>query len=154
VSIATERVVAVVAAVVVAAVAALLLAPGGRFRAHADPQSEPLPQPSEGRCPKQQMQPLPGDAVARAALAAVDQAPAVYRGTKLGGMRVTEAILATLDDAGRGGYARTACGRKAQNRTVVVSLEFPAMRPSASLSQGVVLVARFSGQYRVWAQLH
>jgi hypothetical protein len=97
---------------------------------------------------------LSGDAVARAALAALDQAPAVYRGTKLGGMRVTEAILATLDDAGRGGYARTACGRQAQNRTVVVSLEFPAMRPSASLSQGVVLVARFSGQYRVWAQLH
>jgi hypothetical protein len=148
------RVLAVVATVVVAGVAALLLAPGGRFRAHADALSQPLPQPSEGGCPKQQMQRLPSDAVARAADAALDQAPAVYRGTKLGGMRVTEAILATLDDAGRGGYARTACGRRAQQRTVVVSLEFPAMRPSASLSQGVVLVARFSGQYRVWAQLH
>jgi hypothetical protein len=100
------------------------------------------------------MQRLPGDAVARATLAALDQAPAVYRGTKLEGMRATEAILARLDDPGRGGYARVTCGRRVQSRTVVVYLEFPAMRPSASLSQGVVLVSRFAGEYRVWAQLH
>jgi hypothetical protein len=69
-------------------------------------------------------------------------------------MRVTRALLATQDDPGRGGYARVKCGRRAQVRTVVVDLDFPAMRPSASLSQGVVLVSRFSGAYRVWAQLH
>ncbi|MGH2949336.1 MAG: hypothetical protein ACRDPC_24290 [Solirubrobacteraceae bacterium] len=69
-------------------------------------------------------------------------------------MRATEAILARLDDTGRGGYARVNFGRRARNRTVVVRLEFPAMRPSASLSQGVVLVSRFDGEYRVWAQLH
>jgi hypothetical protein len=123
-------------------------------RAQASPTSQPLPEPSQGRCPKLHMQRLPGDAVARAALAALDQAPVVYRGTNLEGIRVTEAILARLDDPGRGGYARVKCGRRVQSRTVVVYLEFPAMLPSASLSQGVVLVSRFAGEYRVWAQLH
>jgi hypothetical protein len=100
------------------------------------------------------MQSLPGDAIARAALAALDEAPALYRGIKLEGMRATKSILARDDDPGRGGYARVKCGRRAQTRTVVVELEFPAMRPSASLSQGVVLVSRFAGEYRVWALLH
>jgi hypothetical protein len=100
------------------------------------------------------MQSLPGDPVARAALAALDQAPVLYRGRELKGMRATRSILARDDDAGRGGYARVKRGRRAQNRTVLVELEFPAMRPSASLSQGVVLVSRFAGEYRVWALLH
>jgi hypothetical protein len=68
-------------------------------------------------------------------------------------MRATKAVLAR-NDPDRGGYARLKCGRRMQERTVVVYLEFPAMRPSASLSQGVVLVSRFAGQYRIWAQLH
>jgi hypothetical protein len=138
----------------VAIIAAAVVGIGSNHPVSADPPSEPLPEPAQGRCPKLQMRPLPGDAVARAALAALDQAPAVYRGTKLDGIRVTGAILARLDDSGRGGYARVKCGRRAENRTVVVNLEFPAMRPSASLSQGVVLVARFAAGYRVWAQLH
>jgi hypothetical protein len=100
------------------------------------------------------MESLPGDAVARAALAALDQARVLYRGSKLKGMRVTVSIRARNNDQGRGGYARVKFGRRAQNRTVVVGLEFPAMRPSASLSQGVVLVSRFAGEYRVWALLH
>jgi len=144
-------------AVLVAALAGIvvpLLAGGSDYAAQANPTSQPLPEPSQGRCPKRHMQRLPRDAVARATLAALDQAPAVYRGTRLKGMRATEAILARLDDPGRGGYARVKCGRRVQNRTVVVYLEFPAMRPSASLSQGVVLVSRFAGEYRVWAQLH
>jgi hypothetical protein len=56
-------------------------------RAQASPTSQPLPEPSQGRCPKLHMQRLPGDAVARAALAALDQAPVVYRGTNLKGIR-------------------------------------------------------------------
>jgi hypothetical protein len=132
----------------------LSLAAGSGFRAQAERTSQPLPEPSQGRCPELHPQRLPGDALARATLAALDQAPAVYRGAKLKGMRATEAILARLDDSRRGGYARVTCGRAVQNRTVVVYLEFPAMRPSASLSQGVVLVSRFAGEYRVWAQLH
>jgi hypothetical protein len=144
-------------AVLVAALAGIvvpLLAGGSDYAAQANPTSQPLPEPSQGRCPKRHMQRLPRDAVARATLAALDQAPAVYRGTRLKGMRATEAILARLDDPGRGGYARVKCGRRVQNRTVVVYLEFPAMRPSARLSQAVVLVSRFAGEYRVWAQLH
>jgi hypothetical protein len=137
---------------VLAVIVAVTLVAGAR--AQASPTTQPLPEPSQGRCPKLHPQRLPGDAVARAALAALDQAPAVYHGTKLERMRVTQAILARLDDPGRGGYARVQCGRRVQNRTVVVYLEFPAMRPSASLSQGVVLVSRFAGEYRVWAQLH
>ena len=116
--------------------------------------SEPLPRASEGRCPKPQMQSLGADAIARAATAALAQAPTVYRGTKLKGMRATKSVLARSDDPGRGGYARVKCGRDAQAKTVVVYLEFPAMRPSASLSQGVVLVSKFADEYRVWAQLH
>lgn len=100
------------------------------------------------------MQSLDADAIARATVAALAEAHAVYRGTNLKGMRATESILAPLDNRGRGGYARVKCGRRAQLRTVVVYLEFPAMRPSASLSQGVVLVSKFGGTYRVWAQLH
>jgi hypothetical protein len=100
------------------------------------------------------MQPLDADAIARATSAALAEAHALYRGTNLKGMRATKALLARLDDPGRGGYARVECGRRAQIRTVVVYLEFPAMRPSASLSQGVVLVSKFGGTYRVWARLH
>ena len=116
--------------------------------------SEPLPRASEGRCPKPQMQSLGADAIARAATAALAQATTVYRGTKLKGMRATKSVLARSDDPGRGGYARVKCGRDAQAKTVVVYLEFPAMRPSASLSQGVVLVSKFADEYRVWARLH
>ena len=97
------------------------------------------------------MQSLPGDAVPRAALAALRQAPRVYRGTSLKGTRVVDASLAQASDAD---YPRVKCGRRAQRRTVVVRLDFPAMRPSASMSQGTVLVSRFDGSYRVWAQLH
>jgi hypothetical protein len=43
---------------------------------------------------------------------------------------------------------------RSEKRTVVVGHEFPAMRTSASLSQGTVLVSRFAREYGVWAQLH
>jgi len=46
------------------------------------------------------------------------------------------------------------CGRTVKQRTVLVFLTFPAMRPSASLSQGVLAVSRFDGTYHVWKQLH
>jgi len=125
----------------------------GAGAAYAGQLGEPLPHVSQGRCPTLHAQRLPSDALAGARNAALDQARAVYRGTNLKGMRATRVVRATHDRE-RGGYARVKCGRRMQERTVVVYLAFPAMRPSASLSQGVVLVSRFSGQYRVWAQLH
>lgn len=114
----------------------------------------PLPQASQGHCPKPTPQALPGDAIAGATRAALAQARLVYKGANVKGMRATTATLARFSDPGRGAYARVTCGRRVENRTVVVGLEFPAMIPSASLSQGVVLVSRFSGRYRVWAVLH
>jgi hypothetical protein len=144
--------VAVVATTLVGFVVAFVAAgSSGGARAAAAHQS--VPEPLHGVCPKQRPQRLPGDALAGATLAALDEAHVIYRGLDLKGIRATEAILAVNDPA-RGGYARSKCGRLVQSRTVVVYLQFPALLPSASLSQGVVLVARFSGQYRVWAQLH
>jgi hypothetical protein len=130
------------------AIVALLSAGAGAAQAGA-----PLPHPSQGRCPKLHAQRLPSSGPAAAKKAALEQARVVYRGTNLNGMRATRAVRAA-NDRERGGYARVKCGRLMQERTVVVYLEFPAMRPSASLSQGVVLVSRFAGKYRVWAQLH
>jgi hypothetical protein len=41
-----------------------------------------------------------------------------------------------------------------QRRTVVVSLQWPKMFPSASLSQHTAFVAFFEGEYRVWWMFH
>ena len=41
-----------------------------------------------------------------------------------------------------------------QRRTVVVSLEWPKMFPSASMSRHTVFVAKFEGEYRVWWMWH
>jgi hypothetical protein len=144
---------AVAAALAVAGVTTLAAAGSGPD-AHAERAGRPLPGWLQGRCPKVHAQRLPRDSLAGATLAVLDQADAVYGGTKLEGMRTTKAVLARVDDPGRGRCARVECGRRMQNRTIVVYLEFPAMRPSASLSQGVVLVSRFAGRYRVWSRLH
>jgi hypothetical protein len=94
---------------------------------------------------------LPSTGLAGAVLAAVHQAHRFYGG-RARGARATEAVLA--DDSARGHYAGRNCGPRLQHRTVVVYLRFPALAPSASLSEGVVLVSRFRGGYRVWARLH
>lgn len=117
--------------------------------AHA---ASPLPGAVQGACPRLKPEALPGDALIGATGAALHQARSLYRDLNLTGMRATEAVLAPFNSA-RGGYARK-CGHAVYARTVVVELEFPAMKPSASLSQGVVLVSRFAGRYRVWALLH
>jgi hypothetical protein len=117
------------------------------------PVDEPMPQASEGRCPATAFDPLTPDAVVGVRRAVLDQASRVYRGTNLEGMRIVKVAHAPRD-RDRGGYARVKCGAKGWRRTYVVYLDFPAMRPSASLSQGVVLVGRFRGDYRIWAQLH
>jgi len=112
----------------------------------------PLPTAVETRCPKVAPEVLPGDALVGATRAALSQAHSLYRDLNLHGMRATEAVLAPLNPD-RGGYARK-CGSTVHNRSIVVYLEFPAMKPSTSLSEGVVLVSRFRGSYRVWAVLH
>ena len=146
----------VVLAVVVAALVGLSLpfvGTGPSLRARAASSKQSLPEPLRGACPRQRPQRLPGAALAGATLAALNEAHLIYRGVDLKGMRATEAILAA-DDPARGGYAGLHCGHLVQSRSVVLYLRFSAPLPSASLSEGVALVARFSGQYRVWAQLH
>ena len=117
-------------------------------------QALPVLDAAEGACPPRAPDPLEADATEQARGAALRQAAVLYPGTDLTGMRATRAVHAPEDDRGRGGYARVKCGAAVQERTVVVELEFPAMKPSASLSQGVVLVSRFGRAYRVWAVLH
>ncbi len=112
----------------------------------------PLPGALAARCPKAVPEALPGDALGGAAGAALDEASTIYKDLDLRGRRATQASLAAFDPD-RGGFARK-CGPAVYARTVVVDLEFPAMKPSSSLSQGVVLVARFHSAYRVWAVLH
>jgi hypothetical protein len=66
---------------------------------------------------------------------------------------VTTASLATTD-TGRGGEAKSECGSRAWRRTVVVYITLRAMLPSASLSERVDFVGRFSSGYRVWQVVH
>ena len=102
-------------------------------------------------CPKRTL-PLPADAVATSE--ALHEVARLYRGYRFKGMRVDLAERAALDHDPRAQHARVVCGRRVQRHTVVVFLTFPAMTPSASLQQGVLLVARFKRGYRVWYRLH
>jgi hypothetical protein len=43
-----------------------------------------------------------------------------------------------------------ACGEAVAERTIVIVLDFPEMRPSASLSQGVVFVSRTEAGWTPW----
>jgi hypothetical protein len=117
------------------------------------PSSGPLPNVSQGRCPAIPFERVRARDIAGLRSAVLDQVPQVYHGTNLKQMRIVRFVRAARD-RDRGGYARVKCGATAWRRTYVAYLEFPAMRPSASLSQGVVLVGRFGGQYRIWARLH
>jgi hypothetical protein len=89
--------------------------------------------------------------VARAADQARRQAPALYKGF---GPAVVE--LSWLAKLRLNVWASTPfdCNSQVRNRTVVVDLLFPRMLPSASLSEGVVLVSRFRAGYQVWAVAH
>jgi hypothetical protein len=99
-----------------------------------------------GSCPRHAL-PLPAEAVARAADEARIEAPALYKGR---GPAVVE--LAWRAKLRLTVWASTPlrCGDKVRRRTIVVDLLFPKMLPSASLSEGVLLVSRFPTGYRVW----
>lgn len=105
-----------------------------------------------GQCPTGALR-LPADGVARAAEQALDEAAAVYRGVDTRGALVQAADRSAFAGP-RGRQVRGECGADVARRTVVVQLLFPRMRPSASLSQGVVFVARFPHGYRVWQVAH
>jgi hypothetical protein len=103
-----------------------------------------------GSCPRE-IHALPAGAVARAADQARIQAPYLYRGF---GPAVVE--LAWLAKFRLNVWAATPfnCSNQVRQRTVVVDLLFPKMLPSASLSEGAVLVSLFNTGYRVWKVAH
>lgn len=105
-----------------------------------------------GKCPSV-AQPLPSEAVARAADQARIEAPApvLYKG--FGPAIVVRSQRAPYAGP-EGGQVKTQCGATVFRRTVVVDLFFPKMLPSASLSQGTVFVSLFSDGYRVWEKAH
>jgi hypothetical protein len=102
-------------------------------------------------CPDKPL-PLGRDAPAPATLAALSEAGALYgpdhdRPVADGAVRARAAGV-------RGAQVRRTCGRLVFRRTVVVSLRFPKLRESASLSSGVVFVARLADGYHVWLVAH
>ncbi len=106
-------------------------------------------------CPRQARAALPLSANARrhAARAALAAAPERYRGLDVEGATVVWSKLATKAGP-RGEEVAFQCGKTIRARTVVVELCFPKELPSASLSEGVVFVSRFTRGYRVWEVAH
>jgi hypothetical protein len=103
-----------------------------------------------GSCPSK-AEPLPADAVARAADQARTEATHLYPGD--GPAVLTKSDLAPYAGP-RGSEVKTQCRTRTFHRTVVVELLFPKELPSASLSQGVVFVSLSPSGYRVWEVAH
>ncbi len=98
-------------------------------------------------------QPLTHNATAAAAQAALAEAPGLYQGIDTTGQYVDSSTRAA--QAGpRGAQIGLECGQRVEDRSVVVELHFPAMEPSASLSQGIVFVSRIHNHYTVWQLAH
>ncbi len=80
--------------------------------------------------------------------------PILYRqGIKTAGFRITALYPASSTaSSDYGQLVAHACGHSAQQRTYVAELVFPAMLPSAALSQRTLFVSRFAMGWQVWAQ--
>jgi photosystem II stability/assembly factor-like uncharacterized protein len=110
--------------------------------------------PSVGSCPSA---PLDFDprATENAIAAARTAVPLLYRGVDTSGYQVRAAAPAAASSvAGWGAIAGSLCGSLTRSRTYVVELYFPAMEPSASLSQGQLFVSRSAAGWQVWYQYH
>ncbi len=103
------------------------------------------------RCPKATPLPLPADAVDRAADQARIQAPFLY--PKFG-PAVVELAWRAIFKLQIWASTPFQCSNLVRQRTVVVDLLFPKMLPSASPSEGVVLVSLFKTGYQVWEVGH
>lgn len=66
---------------------------------------------------------------------------------------VVGATLA-IADQDRGPIAKRECGARVWQRTVVVYIRLRAFQASASLSERVSFVGRFTGGYKVWQIAH
>lgn len=103
-------------------------------------------------CPRKP-RPLHENGVARAANRALKETPDIYGAATADGAEVVSAAVSAAAGV-RGRQVKKECGRRVHRRTVVIELFFPAMRPSASLSQGTVFVSRLREGYRVWERAH
>jgi len=99
-----------------------------------------------GRNPRHLL-PLTAKAIAKASTAALRHASPMEKPL------VVTATLATADRK-RGPTARSECGRRVWQRTVVVYIKLRAFAPSASLSERVDFVGRFRDGYHVWQVVH
>ncbi len=116
----------------------------------ADPVAVPF-----GRCPNPPPLTFDPDAGVNAVAAARAALPTLYRNIETAGYQVRAAGPATATSvAGYGAIAGTLCGQLARSRTYVVELYFPAMEPSASLSQGQLFASRLGVGWQVWYQYH
>jgi hypothetical protein len=103
-------------------------------------------------CPAS-IQPLPADGVQHAADEALAAAAKLYPGINTKGAEAMAAARSAFAGV-RGQQVTAMCGSQVAGRTVVVQMLFPAMLPSASLSQSVVFAGRFADGYRVWFVAH
>jgi hypothetical protein len=160
----------VTVAVVALAVAAVAIQRGDRVSAN-EPQVKGSPA-SLGidliHCPKAEPEELPPDALAGATGAALDQVPSVFGRVVAhvdGEARTSEGAYAFSAQLTEGGFAsrpgiiRDMCRERPQyaqlllDRSVEVTIILPEVE-SASLSQHAVYVAKFEGDYRVYAIGH
>jgi hypothetical protein len=164
------RVVLISAVMVIFALVALVVVTQRGDRASAgEPQAGELP--SFGidliHCPKAEPEKLPPDALAGATEAALDHVPSkavvAYidgEAATTEGAYVRSAYLTGDGGASRPGIIRHICRERPRyaerllDRSVEVNAVFPAAFPSASLSQHTVYVAKFEGDYRVYAIGH
>lgn len=96
---------------------------------------------------------LPPDAVAHATRAALKKAPKVWGVRYSRKAIMTNAARAPFDSE-RSDYVKRQCGRRVWRRTVVVYLLLPKFLPSASLSQGILLVSHLRKGWTVWDRVH
>jgi hypothetical protein len=97
--------------------------------------------------------PLSANATNKAGQAALAAAPKLYKGLDVRDATVVWSKLATRAGA-RGGEVAFQCGKAIQAKTIVVELRFPKELPSASLSEGVLFLSRFTTGYQVWELAH
>jgi hypothetical protein len=149
-------IVAAVAVVLVALAAAAVATQRGDLASANEPQAKEQPtRPGIDlmHCPKIEPEQLPPNALASATNAAL---------AYFGNVEDAEGQYAVSARRGLDGeFFRHNCtelsprhAKLLQKRTVTVSLNWPKMFPSASLSQHTVFVAKFEGEYRVWWMRH
>lgn len=160
-------------ALVALAAAAVVTQRGDPGASANEPQTEEPPA-SLGidlvHCPKAEPEKLPPDALAGATEAALDQVPSVFghviayidgEARTSEGAYASSAYLTEGGSASRPGIIQDICrerpqyGQRLLDRSVEVNMFFPEVeRESASLSQHTVYVAKFEGDYWVYAIGH